>query len=200
MSNFTSNSSIKALTVQGIFRSRDLEATGISRTAIRRLTQQGLLEKVGHGLYRSPQVKLSERADLALAAKRVPGGVLCLLSALRFHRLTTQNPFEVWMAIGVKAWRPRPAHPPLRLIYLTVDSLSDGVEEHEIDGIKVKVFSAARTVVDCFRFRNKVGIDVAVEALRDYRRVNPKGLDALWRFAERGRMTKVITPYLQATG
>jgi predicted transcriptional regulator of viral defense system len=137
---------------------------------------------------------------MAQAARRVPRGVICLLSALRFHRLTTQNPIEIWMAIGVKAWRPRLAHPPLRLIYLSAASLGDGVEEHEVDGVKVKVFSAARTVVDCFRFRSKVGIDVAVEALREYRRVFPKGLDALWRFAERGRMTRVMTPYLESIG
>jgi predicted transcriptional regulator of viral defense system len=104
------------------------------------------------------------------------------------------------MAIGVKAWRPRPAHPPLRHIFLSKESLSDGIEEHEIDGVKVKVFSAARTVVDCFRFRNKIGVDVAVEALREYRRVYPQGLDAVWRFAKKGRMTKVMTPYLQAIG
>jgi len=185
---------------KGLARSRDLEAAGLSRTQIRRLAEKGVLEKVGRGLYRSPKTGSSERADLAQAARRVPGGVICLLSALRFHRLTTQNPFEVWMAIGAKAWRPRPGHPPLRLIYLAENSLQEGVEEHKADGVPLRVFSPARTVVDCFRFRNKVGIDVAMEALREYRRVHPKGLDAVWRFAERGRMAKVMMPYLEAVG
>lgn len=186
--------------LQGVslIRTRDLETQGLSRNQIQRMAERGLLEKVGRGLYRNPEANLSERADLVQAARRVPGGVLCLLSALRFHGLTTQNPFEVWMAVGSKAWRPRPAHPPLRLLYLNPASLREGVEEHVVDGERIKVFSAARTVVDCFRFRSKVGTDTAVEALRDYRRRHPKALDAVWRQAERARMTRVMTPYLEA--
>jgi len=128
----------------------------------------------------------------------VPEGVICLLSALRFHGLTTQNPFEVWIAIDRKAWRPRVAHPPLRLFYLSGPALKEGVEEHEISGVTVRVFSAAKTVADCFKFRNKIGIDVAVEALREYRRTHPKHLDAIWRFAQVDRVTRVIQPYLEA--
>lgn len=182
----------------GIARARDLERAGISRTGIRRLCERGLLERVGRGLYRLPGAPLTERQDLAETARRVPGGVVCLLSALRFHGLTTQNPFEVWLAIDRKAWRPKVAHPPLRLFYLSGRFLESGVEEHEISGVPVRVFSAARTVADCFKYRNKIGIDVAVEALREYRRVHPKRLDALWKFAELDRVTRVIRPYLEA--
>lgn len=101
------------------------------------------------------------------------------------------------MAVDSKAWRPRPAHPALRL-YLNPAYLQEGVEEHRVDGECIKVFGAVRTVVDCFRFRNKVGIDTAVEAFRDYRRRHPKALDAVWRQGERARMTRVMTPYLEA--
>lgn len=197
----TTQPSLRALQLlqrDGIARTRDLEEAGVSRTAIRRLCDRGELVRVARGLYRLPGAPQTERQDLAEAASRVPDGVICLLSALRFHGLTTQNPFEVWMAIDRKAWRPRVAHPPLRLFYLSGPPLKEGVEEHEISGVKVRVFSAAKTVADCFKFRNKIGIDVAVEALREYRRTHPKHLDAIWRFAQVDRVTRVIQPYLEA--
>ncbi len=184
----------------GIARTGDLERAGISRTQIRRLCERGLIERVGHGLYARAGAVLTERHDLAEAARRVPGGIVCLLSALRFHGLTTQNPFEVWMAIDRKAWRPRAGHPPLRLVYLSGNALREGVEEHDVGGVPVRVFSAAKTVADCFKFRNKIGTDVAVEALREYRRAFPKGLEAVWRFATVDRVTRVIRPYLEAVG
>jgi predicted transcriptional regulator of viral defense system len=183
----------------GVARSRDLERAGVSRTQIRRLRERGVIERVGRGLYRKAGAAIDERNDLAEAARLVPGGTVCLLSALRFHGLTTQNPFEVWLAIHRKAWRPRPGHPPLRVVYLSGAALSEGVEVHDVQGVRVQVFSAAKTVADCFKFRNKIGTDVAVEALRDYRRVHPKGLEAVWRFAEIDRVARVIRPYLEAT-
>lgn len=182
----------------GLARSRELEAAGVSRTQIRRLVARGVIERVARGLYALPGAPRSERQDLAEAALRVPGGVVCLLSALRFHGLTTQNPFEVWMAVERKAWRPQMEHPPLRLVYLTEPVLRAGVEEHEVGGVRVAVFSAAKTVADCFKFRNKIGTDVAVEALRDYCRHHPKALDALWRFAEVDRVTRILGPYLES--
>lgn len=185
---------------RGIARSKHLEAAGVSRTQIRRLVERGVIERVGWGLYRDPDTPQSEGADLAEAARLVPGGVVCLLSALRFHGLTTQNPFEVWMAIDRKAWRPQVDHPPLRFVYLSGPSLTEGVEEHQVDGVPIRIYSAAKTVADCFKFRNKVGIDVAVEALRAYRETYPKGLAVVWRFAELNRVARVIRPYLEAVG
>jgi predicted transcriptional regulator of viral defense system len=184
----------------GMARSRDLEQAGLSRTQIRRLREQGLIERVGRGLYTRPGAVLSERHDLAEAARRVPAGTVCLLSALRFHGLTTQNPFEVWLGIDRKAWRPRAGHPPLRLVYMSGPALREGVQEHDVGGVPVRVFSAAKTVADCFKFRNKIGTDVAVEALREYRRLHPRQLEAVWRFAEVDRVTRVLAPYLQAVG
>ncbi|HUX13763.1 MAG TPA: AbiEi antitoxin N-terminal domain-containing protein [Spirochaetia bacterium] len=189
---------MKVITETGIARSRDLERAGISRTQIRRLVDQKVIERVGRGLYRRPEDPLTEKSDLAHAARLVPEGVICLLSALRFQGLSTQNPFEVWMAIDRSSWRPRAQHPPLRIIYLSGDTLSEGVEEHNAEGVQLRVFSAAKTVADCFKFRNKIGTDVAVEALRDYRRTYPKRLDELWRFAEIDRVTRVMRPYLEA--
>jgi predicted transcriptional regulator of viral defense system len=182
----------------GIARSRDLERAGVSRTQLRRLLGRGLIERVGRGLYGLPGTARTERQHLAEAARRVPAGVVCLLSALRFHGLTTQNPFEVWMAINRKAWRPRGEHPPLRLLYLSGPPLREGVEEHDVGGVTVRVFSAAKTVADCFKFRNKIGTDVAVDALRDYRQLHPKRLEAVWRFAEVDRVARVLQPYLES--
>ena len=182
----------------GLARSRDLERAGVSRTELRRLLARGVIERLGRGLYCLPGAPRSERHDLAGAARLVPGGVVCLLSALRFHGLTTQNPFEVWMAIERKAWRPKIEHPPLRLAYLSGPALRVGVEVHDVGGVKVRVFGAAKTVADCFKFRNKIGTDVAIEALRDFRRLHPKQLEAVWRFAEADRVARVLRPYLES--
>ncbi len=189
---------VRLLRKLGIARSRDLEGAGVTRTQLRRLVDGGAIERVARGLYALPGAIRDERSDLAQAARRVPGGVVCLLSALRFHGLTTQNPFEVWMAIDRKAWRPRVEHPPLRLVYMSGNSFQQGIEEHDVDGVTVRVFSAAKTVADCFKFRNKIGTDIAVEALRDYRRRYPKALEEVWRSAEVDRVTRVMQPYLQA--
>ncbi|MEO8563045.1 MAG: AbiEi antitoxin N-terminal domain-containing protein [bacterium] len=196
----TLQSALRRLARAGVTRSSDLERAGISRTAIARLVSAGQIERVARGLYRAPESPISERSDLAAAARLAPAGVVCLLSALRFHGLTTQNPFEVWLAIDRKSWRPRVAHPPLRLVYLSGLSLTEGVEEHSVVRVRVRVFSAAKTVADCFKFRNKIGTDVAVEALRAYRRLHPKRLDALWRFAEVDRVASVMRPYLESIG
>ena len=191
---------MRLLKDKGLTRSRDLERAGVSRTQLRRLCERGRIERVARGLYRLPGAPMGEKHHLAQAARRVPAGVLCLLSALRFHGLTTQNPFEVWMAIDRKAWRPRVEHPPLRLVYMSRPHLRADVEEHRVEGVTLRVFSAARTVADCFKFRNKIGTDVAVEALRDYRRQHGKRLDAVWRCAEAARVTRVMRPYLEALG
>jgi len=184
----------------GVARSRDLERAGLSRVHVRRLVERGVLERIGWGLYRRPGDPVTEGHDFLRAARLVPGSILCLLSALRFHGLTTQNPFEVWLAIDRKAWRPRVEHPPLRFVYLSGAALRSGVEIHTVEGVEVRVFNPAKTVADCFKFRNKIGIDVAVEALREYRRRHPKKLDALWKFAEVDRVRRVMRPYVEALG
>lgn len=182
----------------GIARPRDLTKAGVTPTHLRRLVERGEVERVGRGLYALPGARRDERGDLAEVARRVPGGVVCLLSALRFHGLTTHNPVEVWLAIERKAWRPRIEHPPLRVVYLSGPAFEEGIEEHAVEGVPVRVYSAAKTVADCFKFRNKIGVDVAVEALRDYRRLHPKGLDDVWRHAQQDRVARVMRPYLES--
>lgn len=179
-------------------RPRDLAEHDVSRADLRRWVQQGLVRKLGRGLYALSDAELTEHHSLAESAKRVPGGVVCLLSALRFHGLTTQSPFEVWIAIGHKAWRPRSSEPVLRLVHMSGRAASTDVETHVIEGVRVRIFSAAKTVADCFRFRNKIGLDVALEALRDYKRHQRGGMDALWRCAAVCRVARVMQPYVEA--
>ena len=179
-------------------RSRDLETAGVSRTELRRLVEAGDLERVGRGLYKLPGVVLTEKHSLAQASRLVPRGVVCLLSALRFHELTTQNPPEVWMAIATKAWRPEPSSLRVRLVHMSAPLLEIGVETRDIGGVEVRVTTPARTVADCFKFRNKIGIDVAVEALRDYTRHHRGGAQDLARFAKLCRVTRVMQPYLDS--
>lgn len=182
----------------GILRPRDLDAYGIARTYLQRLERRGLLERAGRGLYRLPSADLTEHHGLAVVCKLVPRGVICLLSALQFHDLTTQVPFEVWMAIDVRARRPTAKTPPLRIVRFSGKALTEGVERHEIEGVPVRVYSPAKTVADCFKYRNKIGLDVALEALRDYRRAHPGGMDELWHFARICRVSNVMRPYLEA--
>jgi predicted transcriptional regulator of viral defense system len=184
----------------GVVRPRDLDAHGIPRIYLTRLVRRGLLERVGRGLYTLPDAEVSEHRTLAEAARQVPHGVVCLLSALRFHELTTQNPFEVWMAVHHKAWSPRSDGPPLRIVRMSGSAFDSGVEFHQIEGVTVRVYGAAKTVADCFKFRSKVGLDVALEALRDYRRAYPAGMDDLWRYAKICRVSSLIRPYLEALG
>jgi predicted transcriptional regulator of viral defense system len=183
---------------RGLVRPRDLALRGIPRVTLTRLVRTGQLARIGRGLYTLPDREITEYQGLAETAKRVPQGVICLLSALRFHGLTTQDPFEVWLAINRKARRPQQDHPPLRIVRFTARALVDGVEQHEIEGVRVRVTSPARTVADCFRYRSKIGLDVAIEALRDYRRTRGGTVDELWAAAEVARVRSVIRPYLEA--
>lgn len=182
----------------GVVRPRDLRDHNIPREYAQRLLARGSLTRVGRGLYTLPDASISANRSLAEVTKAVPKGVVCLLSALRFHGLTTQNPREVWLAVESKAWRPRRTPFPVRLVHLSGRALGSGIGAHRIDGVAVRIYSPAKTVADCFKFRNKVGLDVAVEALRDYLARNRGGADELWRFARICRVTRVIQPYLEA--
>jgi predicted transcriptional regulator of viral defense system len=183
----------------GVLRARDLARTGIPRVYLRRLHERGLLVRSGRGLYTLSDHEVSANHSLAQVGAKVPRGVVCLLSALRFHGLTTQAPAEVWLAIDWKARAPKSEGLALRIVRMSGEALRAGVEEHEVEGVIVRVFGAAKTVADCFKFRNKIGLDVALEALRDYRRTRRAGMDALWRFARICRVAGVMRPYLEAT-
>jgi predicted transcriptional regulator of viral defense system len=181
-----------------LFRLSDAVAAGVHPEQVRRLTRKGELTRVGRGLYALATVEPTEHHTLAEVARRVPNGVFCLLTALRFHGLGTQHPREVWLAVDRRAGIPRVDFTPIRTIRVSGAALTGGIDEHDVDGVRVRVTSPARTVVDCFRFRNKLGVDVAVEALRDFRRLRKGTVDELWRQAERLSMTRVMRPYWDA--
>ncbi|HEV7427856.1 MAG TPA: type IV toxin-antitoxin system AbiEi family antitoxin domain-containing protein [Thermoanaerobaculia bacterium] len=183
---------------KGLVRSRDIEREGISRSELKRLNERGVVERVARGIYGLSGAVLTEHHSLAEAARLIPGGVICLLTALRFHGLTTQNPFEVWMAIEAKAWRPKHQRLKLRLVHFSGASFHEGLEEHDVGGVRIRVYSAAKTVADCFKFRNKIGIDVAIEALKDFTRQHRGGANDLARFARICRVSRVMQPYLDA--
>ena len=183
---------------RGAVRPRDLEAQGISRMWLYRLEKAGQVERVGRGLYRPSDVMFTENHGLVLAAKAVPAGVVCLLSALQFHELTTQLPSEVWVAVDRRAARPRVQGLPLKIARFSGLALTLGAEEHTLEGMTVRVYSAPKTVVDCFRYRNKIGFDVALEALRDCYRQRRATIDELWRCANQLRMGNVMRPYLES--
>ena len=183
---------------RGILRPRDLEPQGLSRETLRRLTAAGDLERRGRGLYVAAGAALSEHEMFAAVSARVPHGVVCLLSALRFHELTTQNPSEVWLAIDRKARAPAERELPLRIVRFSGKARLKGIEEHDIDGVKVHIYNPAKTVADCFKYRRKIGTDVALEALRDCWRSKRSTMDELWRYAAVCRVTNVMRPYLEA--
>jgi predicted transcriptional regulator of viral defense system len=182
-----------------VLRPRDLTRLNVSRQALRRLVEAGTLERVGRGLYRAKGAPADEHASIAEACKAVPAGVVCLLSALRLHNLTTQSPFEVWLAIPVKAHLPRTGL-PIRFARFSGAALSGGIETRLLEGVKVKVYRPAKTVADCFKYRNKIGIDVAREALRECLREGKATRDELWRYAKICRVTNVMRPYLETAG
>src|ERR1035438_3151229 len=164
---------------KGIVRPRDLEALGIPREYLLRLLRQGKLSRTGRGIYTLPGAAVTERHSYAEVAKRVPEAILRLLSALAFHEFTTQSPASVWITLGKGARKPAILSPSLRFLRLTEPSLSEGVEEHTVEGVPVRVYSAAKTVADCFKFRNKIGLDVAIEALKDSRSEHTSELQSL---------------------
>lgn len=162
---------------------------------LRRLAARGDLIRLSRGLYAFPDVESTEHHTLATVASRIPGAVICLLSALRFHALGTQHPRDIWVAVDRRRAVPKPADLPLRVVRISAGLLTFGVDTHEIEGVAVQVTSPARTVADCFKFRNRVGTDVAVEALREYVRTRKGTPDELWQCAERLRVLNVIRPY-----
>lgn len=181
-----------------LLRARDLAALGLPTMALSRLVAAGRLERVARGLYSLPGRPLSEHRSLAEVALRVPQGVVCLLSALRVHGIGTQAPFEVWMAIPHHSPTPRIDQPALRAIRMSGAALSEGVETLQIDGVGVAVFNASKTVADCFKYRNKIGLDVALEALRDGWAQRKLTADALWHYSAIDRVSNVMRPYLES--
>ena len=187
-----------AFKTSSILRTRDLEAHGIWRANLRDYVERGVLTRVGRGLYTLVGVEAGENHSLAEVGKRVPQGTVCLLSALRFHGLTTQQPHETWLALDGRARSPKTDSLALRIVRFTGAALSEGREEHIIEGVPVKIYNPAKTVADCFKFRNKIGLDVALEALRETWRARRCGMSELMRYARVCRVANVMRPYLES--
>ena len=181
-----------------LLRARDLAQAGLPTMALTRLVSAGQLERVARGVYSLPNQPISENRSLAEVAIQVPRGVICLVSALRVHDIGTQAPHEVWLAIPHQMLSPRLSQPALRVIRMSGPSLTEGIDRLKVDGVEVPVFNAAKTIADCFKFRNKIGLDVALEALREGWSKRKVTMDDLWRYAGINRVANVMRPYLEA--
>ncbi len=190
---------IKFIRAHAVVRPKDLVVEGLPRAVLYQLEQDRVVRRIGRGLYQwFEQKNISQWQSWLEVQKLAPNGVICLQSALVFHEMGTQNPHDVWLAIEEKAWQPKINYPVMRFMRMSGLAFTEGVEIHKIDGVDLKVFSAAKTVADCFKFRNKVGLDVAMEALKEGWRNKKFTIDELNHFAEICRVHNVIRPYVEA--
>ncbi len=187
---------LEAARNQSVFRACDVQDASDPRSTLRRMAAEGAIVRVGRGLYALADAEISANHSLVEAAKRYPGGVICLISALFFHEIGTQMPYETWMM--------RPDHKvtpnrefPIRFVYCTGAAFSHGIETHRIEGAEVCIYSCAKTVADCFKYRNKIGLDVAAEALQEGWRAKRFTMDDLWQAAKVCRVQNIIQPYVE---
>lgn len=181
-----------------LVRPRDIEAIGVSGSYLNKMLAEGIVERPCRGVYALVDSEVSEFRSIVQACKRSPRATVCLLSALRIHDLTTQSPFEVWLAIGESDRKPTIRHPPIRVMRFSGLSRTFGIQQREIEGVMVAVFSPAKTVADCFKYRHKIGIEVAIEALKDCHQSRQASMDELWNAAKACRMANVMRPYMEA--
>jgi predicted transcriptional regulator of viral defense system len=182
----------------GFVSAEEVRSNGIHHEYLRLLSAEGKLVRISRGLYSLHDADVTVHHGLAQAAKAIPRGVICLLSALRFHEIGTQAPREVWIAIDRRAARPRVRRPRIRLVRFSGRALTEGIGEHHVEGVPVRIYNLAKTVADCFKYRNKIGLDVAIEALREAIRERRCSTDELWRYAKICRVAKIIRPYMEA--
>ena len=183
---------------KGLVRMRDLRDAGVAAETVARLVREGAVTRVARGLYQLADSIPDTRRSLAEASALVPRGVICLTSALQFHELTLQMPSAVWIAIDRTGWKPKVEYPPIRFVRFGSRAIKEGVKRHLIDGIEVPIFEPAKTIVDCFRYRNKIGLDIALEGLREGLRTKRATPDQLWDFARTARVWSVMRPYVEA--
>ena len=183
---------------KSVFSAADAALSGVHSQVLTRMVAEGRLERVARGRYRLPDAPLTEHHNLALVAGGVPDGVVCLLSALFFHGIGTQVPSRVWIALDRRARKPAQEWPPMRVVRFSGEALTEGVEAHTVEGVAVRVYSVAKTVADLFKYRNKLGLDVALEALKEVWRSGHLDVDQLMRFARICRVERVIRPYLES--
>lgn len=182
----------------GTLRTAEIRALGVHPRILYALRDAGELEQIAPGLFRHRDLPPLGNPDLVTIALKVPRGVVCLISALSMHGLTTQLPHEIYVALERGSEPPRLVRPPMRLFWFSGLAFSEGVEVRKADGVDLRVYSAAKTVADCFKFRNKIGLDVAIEGLREYLRRRTGTIDDVWRHARTCRVANVMRPYLEA--
>ncbi len=182
----------------GLIRARMAKAAGLPHSVLARLVQAGELERVERGLYRLTNTELSAHQNLEIVALKAPQAVFCLLSALQFHGLTTQIPRQIWIAMPRGSHTPKLVYPPLKMVQFEDGTYAAGVEKHSEENVELRVYSVAKTITDCFKHRNKIGLDIALEALRDARAQNKASLNDIWHHAKINRVAVVMRPYLEA--
>jgi predicted transcriptional regulator of viral defense system len=182
----------------GILRTQQAIRYGIAPRTLYEMRDTGVIVRESRGLYRLADTELNSNTDLIQVGLRIPRAVICLISALSFHNLTTQIPHQIYIALPVYAEEPRLEYPPVRIFWLSYKVYSTGIENHELDGIPIKIYGREKTIADCFKFRNKIGLDVALEALREYRKGNEFNVETLLMYARIDRVEKIIRPYLEA--
>jgi len=182
---------------QGLLLSKELERGGLAREQIARLVEAGELQKVARGLYALPDYTPSEHEGLMIVTKRQPRSMFCLLTALRFHELTTQAPFEIWVALGKDDKPPRLSYPPIRVVRYSPQSLAAGVKQYTVDNIRIRITDIPKTIADCFKYRHRIGLDVALEALREAYLERNLDMDKVWQYAKINRVAKIMQPYLK---
>ncbi len=181
-----------------IRRPRDLARYGINRVQLQTAVADGFVQRVGRGLYLlANSSEVTDKHTLVEVRQRIPKGIFCLQTALRFHELTTQNPSELWVALPPSAWRPKLETVDVRIVHFSGRALEEGVEEYQVEGVALKVYNPAKTVADCFKFRHKIGLDIALEALRETWRARRATMEALEHYAQVDRVAQVMRPYLE---
>jgi len=198
MKQDTAEQVLSLLKKEGVLRPRDLDVYKIPRRYLSRLYQRGLLIRSARGLYVAAHAELSEKQTIVEVSKRIPKGVICLLSALSIHGITTQSPFEVWVAIDNKARLPTAKDLPIKIVRFSGGALTEGIDHHVIDGVKVPVYNPAKTIADCFKYRNKIGLDVAIEALQEGWKDKKFNMDEMWKYSKICRVQNVMKPYLES--
>jgi predicted transcriptional regulator of viral defense system len=186
-------------TQSGVFRTGKALKAGVHPRTLYRMRDQGIVEKMGRGMYRFADMPSLGNPDLATVAMKVSKGVICLISALSYHELTTEIPREIYLALPRGAELPRLDYPPLRTFWFSGPAFTEGIEQHDIDGITVNIYNPEKTLADCFKYRNKIGLDVVLDALKFYRQRKRFRADDLMHFARICRVEKVMRPYLEAT-
>ncbi len=189
---------LSILSERGMVRLRELNAAGIDEETVARLAREGGVVRLARGLYQLPDADLAAGHSLAEATKLVPKGVVCLISALQFHNLTVQTPSVIWMAIGRAARKPKVRYPRLRFVRFGGPALALGIKQHRIEGVSVRIFDPAKTIVDCFRYRNKIGLDIALEGMREALKTRQCKPDDIRRYAIACRAWSIVRPYLEA--